>query len=278
MTWVGVCACFFSFSVAIAQVETGKAKFEVASIKPSDLNASSPMWVGMTADPGMVRYTNITLRDCIRAAYRVRDFQIQAPPWMSGARFEITAKLASGASLDQIPEMLQALLAERFKLTLRRDSREQSVYALIVGKGGANMKPAQVIPDARTPTAVGPDGKPRPPLMFKFVSTGVHPAVQLTAPTATLASFVEVMSRFTERPVVDLTGIAGQFDLNLTFASETTRSIPMGGPPVPATGESSEPAPSVFEAVQKYGLKLERRKAPMELLTVTHIEKTPTEN
>src|SRR5437879_4703574 len=129
-------AYFVSFGLAVAQNTTDKPAFEVASVKPSDPNPSSPLWTGMTADPGMVRYTNITVRTCIRAAYGVRDFQIEGPSWLDGARFEITARLPPRASVDQIPEMLQALLVERFKLTLRRDSKEQSVYALMIGQGG----------------------------------------------------------------------------------------------------------------------------------------------
>lgn len=223
----------------------------------------------------MVQYTNITLKDCIRAAYRVRDFQIQGPSWINDDRFVITAKLPAGAEWDQIPEMLATLLEERFKLTLRRDSKEQSVYALITGKTAPKLKPAEHGPDSQTPTAVGPDGKPRGPMMFTYVPSGIH----LVAPSTSLNSFVEVMSRFTERPVVNLTGIEGQFDLELTFAPETLGGVPAANRPSPDTTRSSdEPAHSVFDAVQQYGLLLERRRTPMLLLTVSHIERTPTEN
>jgi uncharacterized protein (TIGR03435 family) len=193
---------------------------------------------------------------------------------MDRPRFEITAKLPPGVSLDQIPEMLQILLAERFKLTLRHDSKEQSVYALAVVKGGPKLKPAETKEGSQVPTAVGPDGKPRRAMMFKFLPSGVR----LLAPATTLASFVELMSRFTERPVVDLTGIEGQFDLELTFAPETTRGVLVGDNPAPDIQSFSEPAPSVFQAVQQYGLNLERRKVPMELLTITNVAKSPTEN
>ena len=83
------------------------------------------MFIGMSADRAIVKYTNITLRDCIRGAYRVRDFQIVGPDWMTKARFEINAKLPPGASTDQIPEMLQALLEERFKLEIRREQKRR---------------------------------------------------------------------------------------------------------------------------------------------------------
>jgi uncharacterized protein (TIGR03435 family) len=89
---------------------------------------------------------------------------------------------------------------------------------------------------------------------------------------------VELMSRFTERPVVDMTGIEGQYDFNLTFAPETTANLPGGPAPLPGAATAADPAPSVFDAVQRYGLRLEARKAPLEILIVTHAEKMPTEN
>jgi uncharacterized protein (TIGR03435 family) len=263
------CGCCVLAGIGLAQQKIDKPAFEVASIKPSDPNPSNPMWIGMDADAGMVRYTNITLKDCIRAAYRERDFQIQGPDWISDARFEITAKLGAGAQ-DQIPEMLQALLADRFKLSLRHDMKEQSVYVLAVGKSGPLLKPAEVKADNQGITAVGPDGKPRQAMMFQILASGVR----LTAPSATLATFVELMSRFTERPVIDMTGLTGQYDLTLTFVPETMKGLPAS-----VEGRTfSEPGASIFDAVQQYGLKLEPRKAPLEMLTVTHVERAPTEN
>src|ERR1700733_3738528 len=116
--------CVALFGVAFAQRATDKPTFEVASVKASDPNPANPLLVGMAADPSIVRYTNITLRDCIRGAFRGRGFQIVAPEWMASARFEIEARLPKGASPDQIPEMLQALLADRFALTTRRETKE----------------------------------------------------------------------------------------------------------------------------------------------------------
>jgi uncharacterized protein (TIGR03435 family) len=233
------------------------------------------MFIGMTADGAMVKYTNITLRDCIRAAYRVRDFQIVGPDWMTSARFEINARLPQGTSTDQIPEMLQALLLERFRLEIRRETKENNVYALTVGNGGAKLKPAEIKADD-SPKALGPDGKPRPLMMLRFLPDG---GVSITAPSASIGSFVDLMSRFTARPVVDLTGIEGQYDITLAFAQETNPDLPAGAPPGPnIPAISAEPAPSVFDAVKQYGLRLEARRGPVEMLTVTHLEKTPTEN
>ena len=260
--------------IASGQRQSEKPAFEVASIKPSDPNPSNTMWVGMDANAGMVRFTNITLQDCIRAAYRMRDFQIQGPAWIRDARYEIAAKLGSGVQ-DQIPEMMQSLLEERFKLSLRRDRKDQLVYALLPGKGGPTLKVAEAGAADQLITALGPDGKPRPAMTYQMLPSGV----QLRAPAATLATVVELLSRFMERPVVDMTGLGGIYDLTLLFTPEIFRGMPASK----ATGPDgarlfSEPGPSLFDAVQQYGLKLEARKAPMEMLTVVHAERTPAAN
>jgi uncharacterized protein (TIGR03435 family) len=265
------CVYFITTSFALAQQVANRPAFEVASIKPSDPNPENPMFIGMSADGAVVKYTNITLRDAIRGAYRARDFQIVGPDWMTKARFEIDAKLPPDASRDQIPEMLQTLLAERFKLEIRREMKETNVYALVVGPGGAKLKAAERKTDDKAPKALGPDGKPRDMMMFGFPPGGAF----ISAPSASLASVVGLMSRFTARPVVDMTGIEGQYELKLTFSPETV-DVPGGGPP--RQEGVADPAPSLFEAVKEYGLKLEARKAPVEMLIVTHLERQPTEN
>jgi len=262
-----ICACLASLAFAFAQQPPDKPAFEVASIKPSDPNPSNRMFIGMKADVGIVHYTNMTLKDCIRAAYLVRDFQIQGPDWMNSVRFEITAKLPAGASIEQIPEMMQGLLAERFRLTLQRDTKEHSVYSLVVGKNGPKLKPALAKADNESETALGPDGKPRQAIMIGFPPS----AIAIHAPAASLAVLAETVSRFTERPVVDMTGVEGQYQFELTFAPATLVGVP-------DPKAALDPAPSVFEAVQAYGLRLEARKAPIAMLTVTHVEKTPTDN
>lgn|GEM_PF-6212080 len=96
-----------SITIAFAQQPPAKPTFEVATIRPADPNLADSVFVGMSADPSFVTYRNTNLRDAIRGAYKVRDFQIVGPDWMSTARFDIAAKLPPGASTDQIPEMFQ---------------------------------------------------------------------------------------------------------------------------------------------------------------------------
>lgn len=279
-----LCALVLACCVAFGQQPAEKPAFEVASIKPAQPSPMNQMRIRMSTDAGMLRYTGVSLKDCIRAAYRVKDFQVQGPDWIGGARFDIVAKLPDGASEDQIPEMLQALLAERFKLALHRETREHAIYALVVAKGGPKLKPAEV-PTGDAPPAGANSGKagmPRGAIMMMMDPAGMH----LKASSATLANLAEAISRFSERPVVDMTEIKGQYDFDLAFSPETTHGMPkvMGAMPPPGGGERAqadppaERAPSIYESVRAYGLKLEPRKAPMEVLIVDQIEKMPTEN
>lgn len=311
------CLCGAAFA------QPGKLSFEVASIKPAVPMEMGRIRVGMNADGGMLRYTNVSLMDVIRAAYKVKEFQVEGPDWLNSARFDITAKFPDGATQDDVPQMLQALLEERFKLALHRDTKEHAVYALVAGKNGAKLKPAEIDPNA--PNGVANAGAPPPPnfgaatvtsgggassgsasggartrtademvrapggsarpgaMMMMMGPNGMH----LKAPTVTLAALADSLSRFSERPIVDQTGIQGQYDFDLEFMPENMggmrRMAPMGAPrPAAGDGPQADPqgeqAGTIFEALQKYGLKLEPRKAPMEALVIDHIEKAPTEN
>ncbi len=265
----------------------GQIAFEVASIKPSDPQEEGRIMMRMGTDAGMLRYTNVALKDCIRVAYRVKDFQVVGPDWIGSTRYDIVAKLPAGSSEDQIPEMLQQLLAERFKLVVHRDTKDHAIYALIVGKGGAKLKPAEVTSSNAAPAGgPGRGGPPRGGMMVTVDGDGAH----LKAPSATLASLGELISRFSERPIVDMTGIQGRFDFDLVFSPETLRGVTGGGGggrammapgggggPAPADG-ASDRAGSIYDSVQRYGLKLEARKAAMEVITVDQMEQRPTEN
>jgi uncharacterized protein (TIGR03435 family) len=202
--------------------------------------------------------------------------------------------------------MLQTLLAERFKLTLHREKRDHAIYALVAGKNGPKLKPAEdsgpLPADAPPPRntagpppsgggafsqgpgptlSKGPAGAPpKGAMMMQMSPDGVH----FKAPAATLSQLAESLSRFSERPVVDMTGITGKYDFDLLFSPETMRGMRPGGLSGPPPSSEAHPegqdsaAGSIYDAVQQYGLKLEARKAPMEMLIIDHLEKSPTEN
>jgi uncharacterized protein (TIGR03435 family) len=291
------------------------ATFEVASVKPAapldrSQILSGQMHVGMKIDAARVDIGFMSLAELIRVAYRVKPYQISGPDWMASERFDVLAKLPEGASREQVPEMLQALLAERFKLTMHRESKEHAVYALVVGKNGPKLKESP--PDADAPAgggapAAADDANPQVRVSGRgentqvsisggqigtaHMSMGPGGTMHLEAPKMNMAAFADTLSRFVDRPVVDLTELKGSYQVALDLSMEDLRNAArsaglMGlgigggrdGARPPSDAASDPGGLSIFAAVQQLGLKLEPRKAPLDLIVIDHLEKTPTEN
>jgi uncharacterized protein (TIGR03435 family) len=287
-------ACAF---LAIGSVFAQTAQFEVASIKPSAPPGGEHMDVGVHIDGQRVSCTALNLKDYISAAYKLKIHQILGPDWIGGERFDINAKLPAGTSEAQVPDMLKALLADRFKMTAHRETKDFPVYALTVAKGGLKMKESPPDPDAPTGD---PGERPKAPATNVSGSGGrggVHIEYgngsfftmadnKFIARKLPMASFVEVLARFEDKPVVDMTGLTGSYDFDLEFTQEDymamlIRSAIAAGvtmPPEALRMLSGSSGDSLLNALEKLGLKLETRKAPLEVLVVDHIEKAPTEN
>lgn len=256
--------CFASLVMAAAQSlpsstdhqqQPTRLAFEVASIRAS---APQPMGTSNTSfssDGAMVRSSYLSLEDYVRIAYRMRDFQVKAPSWAKSTRFDIQAKIPNGLSRENVPEMLQSLLAERFDLAVHRESQKLPVIALVVAKNGPRLVPTQVSAANRSLGRSGGTFGRRVKLRY-----------------ATLADLAQAISPYSDRPVVDRTGISGNYDFDLTYSSDAASDSA-----TPA-GADSEAAVSLPEALKKYGLELKVRKAPVEVLVVDHIDKAPTDN
>jgi uncharacterized protein (TIGR03435 family) len=286
--------------------------FEVASIKPAAPMENGRIMVGVrggpgTGDPGQMIFTNVSLSDLIRIAYDVKDYQIQGPSWMGSARFDIQAKVPAGATKPQSLAMVQNLLADRFKLTLHHSSKEESIYALVVAKGGPKLKesappdpnapedagPTMPPPD-RTRMTTGKDGMPEMPKGARGMSMmTMAPGgrLKLVANAATMSGFVQQISTQLDRPVVDMTSLKGTYDISLEFAPDPAimqaKMAAMGmampphdmGPEGQSAPGDSGPAASIFSALpDQLGLRLEARKGPVDLLVIDGVQKTPTEN
>ncbi|MEO8369929.1 MAG: TIGR03435 family protein [Candidatus Solibacter sp.] len=222
--------------------------FEIASVKAG---ASGPERIEV--GPGSVTMHNVRLPGCIRWAYSVREDQVSGPPWMPDVWFEITGKAAGPATPDELRTMMQTLLAERFKLTLHRQTKELSALVMTVSKSGHKMK------------AVEAEGSPS----FK---TG---NLNLTGTGATLSQLTEFLSREIRFPVIDQTGLKGRFDYFLDIGSYVTEEMRKEG----GNGPPPDAPTIVAMAMQaQLGLKLDSKKASVEMLIVDTLEKTPTEN
>src|SRR6516165_4615391 len=145
--------------VAFAQQES-LPSFEVATIKPAPPFSLEKMQSGqlhvVSIKGPQADFQFVSLSDLLVYAYRVKPYQIFGPSWIRDGRWDIVAKLPEGASQDRVPEMLESLLVERFKLVAHHESRENPAYELVVDKGGPKLKPS---PPGNDSTA-GKDGAP----------------------------------------------------------------------------------------------------------------------
>lgn len=240
--------------------------FEVASIKPSDPNERG---TSVHTSPGRYTATGITTKNLIMNAYNIKRYQLEgAPGWTGTERYDITAKLEdSGEKLPrpserarQIRTALQKLLAERFQLAIRRETRTLPAYALTVAKGGFKLKTEPYDEDKGSSMSMGP-GK-------------------LTAKRTTMDGLANILAGNLDRPVADMTGIQGACDFSLTWTPDDAvrTEKPTGAGEGPAAATDMAAGPSIFTALQEQlGLKLEPRKAPVEIIVVERIEK-PVEN
>lgn len=228
-------------------------QFEVVSIKPNNSMSGNS---GTTTDRGMMTGNNISLRSLIMRAYDIRDYQLEGPDWLGSEHFDISAKFPDSVSAQRLGReqykavfgsMMQGMLAERFKLTVHRDRKTMGVYALVVGKSGIKFK------------EVPPSGS------SSSNSNNTH----YTGSGISMESFAAWLSQHVDIPVRDFTGLKGVYDLKLDWQDERQghdNADPVSGP-------------GITEAVEEQlGLKLEHRKAPIDVLVVDHVEKTPTEN
>jgi uncharacterized protein (TIGR03435 family) len=219
-----------------------RAVFEVASIKihPAD---SVPN-VSMHSEPGQVIYTNVTVRSLVRQAYGLKVYPLSGGgDALSTGRYDVIAKAPPGTLKPQMTLMLQALLAERFKLALHRETKKLPMYSLIVQKGGPKFR--QVPEDGSAP---------------EIGSAGGH---LISAHHVSMKRLAETLQGYIGDAVVDATGLPGLYDFSLDFTPDENMSADGG---------------NIFEAVQRQlGLKLQGRTGPVEVVVIDHVE-SPSEN
>jgi uncharacterized protein (TIGR03435 family) len=206
------------------------------------------------------------------------------PAWAYSDAYDINAIAANNAN-ETVMEgpMLQALLEDRFKLRLHRESKDVPVYALTVAKGGPKLKPSKAGTCVAFDFTKGP--QPLPPGQ-QYCDSRIGrrgPDTTIDAEGSTLGEFSRLLTLILDRPIVDKTGISGKFDIQLEFAiDETTPGAPPlppgpNGPSPGAPPSDAAPAPSVFTVVQQSGLKLDPTKGPREFLVIDSIQR-PSEN
>lgn len=281
-------------AIAFGQTPPARPEFEVASIKPSASAGVDRVRVGVHIDGSQVSCASLSLKEYIAIAYRLKNYQISGPDWISSERFDIAAKLPAGGVAKDVPGMLQALLDDRFQMKMHRESKEFPVYAMVVGKDGVKMQ--ESAPDSGK-DAEPSDGRAGVNVAASGERKGVsinygHGSYftfaddKLEGKKLTASAMADVLARFMDRPVVNQTSLKGEYDFLLELSPEDYRAMLIRSaigagvelPPRALQYAASASNDSLFNAMEKLGLKLESSKAPLEVLVIDHIEKMPTEN
>jgi len=250
------------FPLAALGQPAARPVFDVASVKPSTATGDL-LYINLgTAVHGEVTLTNVTLSECIQYAYGFSsEDQISGPDWIRDRklRVDIVAKAPPDTPPDRLLLMTQALLAERFHLVLHRDQKPLKHLELGVAKSGPKM-----------PKAAG-DG----PSSRIYYGRG-----RLNYTHLSMARLALLLSRQLKEVVVDRTGMAGAYDVNLEWTPDEPAPAASRGPDAAAAPEPPpDGAPGIFKAIERQlGLTLEPSKAPMEVLVVDRADQVPVGN
>jgi uncharacterized protein (TIGR03435 family) len=260
-------------------------EYDVVSVKPSDPAKTNKPGNGISGGPDAFTARSSPLINLIDYAYGIKNPEqlVGADGWISSDRFDLDAKMESSVmdALQKLTkedrtlarqQMMQAVLAERFKLVVHRETRELQIYTLVIGKSGLKMKeakPGDTYPNGfKLPNGVSPAGG----MMFQAGPSGV----MITGQGAPISILIPTISREVGRLIVDKTGLTANYDFVFQYTPDTYHAPTNLG----EGGAGSMPIPpdfgsiSIFTAVQEQlGLKLESVKTPIEVVVIDHAER-----
>jgi uncharacterized protein (TIGR03435 family) len=239
--------------------------FEVASVKT--VTRAPGEGPHNKAGVDRVEFRYATLWYCITYAYGVKSYQVFGPDWLRDSRYEILAKGPTGTVAEQMPKMMQELLAERFKLRVHHEKRELAGLALMVGKNGPKLKESAIESDDA-----------------QFgMSASVTGAERLEVTNAAMPKLASMLSALLGRSVIDKTGLTGRYNFVLEFSRSDMAGQKVSGgykepPSQPPPPPGAEPGLSIYSSIQQLGLKLDPQKIPLDVVVIDGADKTPTEN
>ena len=233
----------FSASALSAQQPT----FAVATIRPSTTDVKFEHDGAIEFHGDTLNMHDVTVDSCVKWAYGVQNSQIAGPGWMDSDRFDITAKSDGPAREDQMKQMLQSLLVERFGLAFHHEQREMKALVLNVVSSGAKLKPA-----------AAPDAPP-------FHQNSANGTI---ARSMSIAEWADFIAGPLQMPVLDQTGLTGKYD----FAIDFTPYLPDPGK---SMSDARPDATALIKIVMhdQMGLNIEGRKADVDVMVIEHVTK-----
>jgi uncharacterized protein (TIGR03435 family) len=276
----------------LATVNTSLAqtppRFEVASVRPSPESDTPTAALGLRITSSQVRIASLSMKDYLAIAFNVSPKQIVGPDWFDETRFDINATIPAGVSRDEFPAMLQELLRERFEMKERREKREFPVYALTIAKNGRTLTPS-TLPESDPAAAIevgGSGSNAGVSIDLGGGSSFTLADLAITARHITLVSFADMLTRFVDRTVIDATGVTGRYDITARLSREEydatlLRSAVNAGirlPPQVMQIMEQGPGNPVGPALEAAGLALDSRRAPLDVIVIDSMLRTPTAN
>ncbi len=276
---------------ASGQAPLSKFSFDVATVKPAapldpaqiaaDMKAGRIPKLGQDIDATRATYTYEQLDQLIAIAYKLRSYQISGPPWLSQERFDIVATIPEGATKDDVPAMLQSLLADRFKLVAHRAQEEHKVLGLVVGKGGPKMKESATVPQAFDPNSPLQPGERQiddvdGPMRMKMNTDGTftmnmgargtviekidrqNMMLDIKSSGVTMQGFADLLTTIlmqmggaNSRQVIDMTGLKGYYEvdvqISMTDLMNMARAQNLQMPPGPSSGGGASTVPEASD-------------------------------
>ena len=287
----------FVCSAVYGQAADQALQFEVASVKAvsppvGPNNGSSRGCFGGPGSSDPVRYTcsNASVSLMAIQAYGLKPYQLRPPARSDTYRFNVEAKVPTGATADQVKVMLRNLLAERFKLAFHYEKTETQAYALIVAKGGLKIKESAPPSPIAPPEGGAAQSKPGPVTDadgFTYfaprngmVAGRANGLTRWVGKNVLMEHLAGLSNSLTGQPVIDSTGLKGKYDFIWTFSSDSVgerlpAALPDDGSVVPV----GDAGLTIFAALEKQlGLRLEPQKITIDAFVIDHAEKTPVEN
>ncbi len=258
-----------------AQTNPRAPEFEVASVRPATPLGPRGMQSDQkggpgTSDPGAFMCRNCSLYWVLADAYNIHPYDFFGPEWLQSTRFDFSAKVPAGATKEDFQKMIANLFMERFKMSVHRETRQMELYEMTVAKSGPKFKEA-------APKDPSTDDGPRPLLRdadgFPILTPGMSMAIvpghaRLQSQNRTMAWFVENLSNQLRSPVHDATGLTATYDFVVSWSWDEG----------PGATEDAPAADLINQLPAQLGLRLDRKKGPVEVLVVDHMEKVPTAN
>lgn len=277
--------------IAAAVALSGQARqtFEVISIRPSADQQVGTGAVGIQITNQQVRFAAMSLADYVAMAYEVPRGRVEGPGWLETTRFDISATLPAGAGTTQLPAMFRSLLEDRFQIRAHKEKREFPVYAIEQTAAGMTLTRSadQAVAPADAPLRIAAGGSARGVAFDMGGGTSFQFADNaLVGTKLTMAQLADTLTNFVDRQVIDATKASGSFDFKLPVSAEDfqgmlIRSATKNGvvlPPQALRLLDTAGISSLHESFGAAGLALRERRAPLDVVIVDSMSRTPTDN